>query len=41
MALARCAPIDEAIEVFGRWLILKDPTLLYAVFGADEYRGLV
>jgi hypothetical protein len=27
-------PIDEAIEVFGRWLILKDPTPLYAVFGA-------
>jgi hypothetical protein len=29
----RC-PIDEAIEVFGRWLILKDPTPIYAVFGA-------
>jgi DNA-binding transcriptional ArsR family regulator len=27
-------PIDEVIEVFGRWLILKDPTPLYAVFGA-------
>ena len=27
-------PIDEVIEVFGRWLILKDPTSLYAVFGA-------
>jgi hypothetical protein len=27
------APIDEVIEVFGRWLILKDPTPLYAVFG--------
>ena len=26
-------PIDEVIEVFGRWLILKDPTPLYAVFG--------
>src|SRR5262245_4083348 len=28
------APIDEVIEVFERWLILKDPTPLYAVFGA-------
>jgi hypothetical protein len=28
------SPIDEAIEVFGRWLILNDPTPLYAVFGA-------
>ena len=27
-------PIDEVIDVFGRWLILKDPTPLYAVFGA-------
>ncbi len=27
-------PIDEAIEMFERWLILKDPTPLYAVFGA-------
>ncbi len=27
-------PIDEVIEVFGRWLIMKDPTPLYAVFGA-------
>ena len=27
-------PIDEVIEVFGRWLILKDPMPLYAVFGA-------
>jgi hypothetical protein len=27
-------PIDEVIEVFERWLILKDPTPLYAVFGA-------
>jgi hypothetical protein len=27
-------PIDEVIEVFGRWLILKDATPLYAVFGA-------
>jgi hypothetical protein len=26
-------PIDEVIEIFGRWLILKDPTPLYAVFG--------
>ena len=26
-------PIDEVIEVFERWLILKDPTPLYAVFG--------
>ena len=27
-------PIDEVIEVFGRCLIMKDPTPLYAVFGA-------
>ena len=27
-------PIDEVIEVFERWLILKDPTPLYAVLGA-------
>jgi hypothetical protein len=27
-------PIDEAIEVFERWLILKDPTPIYAVLGA-------
>jgi hypothetical protein len=27
-------PIDEAIEAFERWLILKDRTPLYAVFGA-------
>jgi hypothetical protein len=27
-------PIDEVTEVFGRWLILKDPTPLYTVFGA-------
>ena len=27
-------PIDQVIEVFGRWLIMKDPTPLYAVFGA-------
>jgi hypothetical protein len=27
-------PIDEVIEVFERWLILKDPMPLYAVFGA-------
>jgi len=26
-------PIDEVIEVFERWLILKDPTPLYAVLG--------
>ena len=29
-------PIDEVIEVFGRWLILKDPTPLYAVFGEPD-----
>jgi len=27
-------PIDEVLEVFGRWLILKDPTPIYAVLGA-------
>jgi hypothetical protein len=27
-------PIDEVIEVFERWLILKDRTPLYVVFGA-------
>jgi len=34
MVIPNRAPIDEVIEVFGRWLILKDPTPLYAVFGA-------
>jgi hypothetical protein len=28
------SPIEELIGVFERWLILKDPTPLYAVFGA-------
>ena len=27
-------PIDEVIEVFERWLILKDRTPIYAVLGA-------
>jgi hypothetical protein len=34
MAFRSMRPIDEVIEAFGRWLILKDPTPLYAVFGA-------
>ncbi len=36
MAFARCDPEqrDEVIEVFERWLILKDRTPIYAVLGA-------